>query len=73
MKHPPGLLSLEKSAFRRIKLRKFPMNDVILNKISVIEIGERMFRYFYRIWDKFRYKYKDKSEIVGASMVSSSC
>ncbi|KFX56644.1 Rpn family recombination-promoting nuclease/putative transposase [Clostridium botulinum] len=28
--------------------------------------GERMFRYFYRIWDKFRYKYKDKSEIVAA-------
>lgn len=30
--------------------------------------GERMFRYFYRIWDKFRYKYKDKSEIVGAAI-----
>ncbi|NMM61749.1 DUF4351 domain-containing protein [Clostridium sp. P21] len=28
--------------------------------------GERMFRYFYRIWDKFRYKYEDKSEIVAA-------
>ena len=28
--------------------------------------GERMFRYFYRIWDKFRYKYGDKSEIVAA-------
>ncbi|MDP4178255.1 MAG: hypothetical protein Q8900_07970, partial [Bacillota bacterium] len=27
-----------------------------------------MFRYFYRIWDKFRYKYKDKSEIVGAAI-----
>ncbi len=26
--------------------------------------GERMFRYFYRIWDKFRYKNKDKSEIL---------
>jgi hypothetical protein len=26
--------------------------------------GERMFRYFYRIWDKFRYKHKDRSEIV---------
>ncbi|WP_205447991.1 Rpn family recombination-promoting nuclease/putative transposase, partial [Clostridium botulinum] len=25
--------------------------------------GERMFRYFYRIWDKFRYKNKDKSEV----------
>ncbi|MVX67381.1 hypothetical protein GKZ28_27600 [Clostridium chromiireducens] len=30
--------------------------------------GERMFRYFYRIWDKFRYKYKDKSEITGAAI-----
>jgi hypothetical protein len=28
--------------------------------------GERMFRYFYRIWDKFRYRYEDKSEIVAA-------
>ena len=28
--------------------------------------AERMYRYFYRIWDKFRYKYEDKSEIVGA-------
>jgi NTP pyrophosphatase (non-canonical NTP hydrolase) len=28
--------------------------------------GERMFRYFYRIWDKFRYKYDDRSEIVAA-------
>ena len=27
-----------------------------------------MFRYFYRIWDKFRYKYDDKSEIVGAAI-----
>lgn len=30
--------------------------------------AERMFRYFYRIWDKFRYKYKDKSEIVAAAI-----
>ncbi len=30
--------------------------------------GERMFRYFYRIWDKFRYKYKDKSEIIAAAI-----
>ncbi|MBU5228204.1 Rpn family recombination-promoting nuclease/putative transposase [Clostridium senegalense] len=30
--------------------------------------GERMFRYFYRIWDKFRYKQKDKSEIVAAAI-----
>ena len=30
--------------------------------------GERMFRYFYRIWDKFRYKHKDKSEIVAAAI-----
>ncbi len=28
--------------------------------------SERMFRYFYRIWDKFRYKYEDKSDIVGS-------
>ncbi|MCT4606892.1 MAG: Rpn family recombination-promoting nuclease/putative transposase, partial [Marinisporobacter sp.] len=30
--------------------------------------GERMFRYFYRIWDKFRYKYEDLSEIVAAAI-----
>ncbi|MBW9151466.1 hypothetical protein [Clostridium estertheticum] len=27
-----------------------------------------MFRYFYRIWDKFRYKNKDRSEIVAAAI-----
>jgi len=27
-----------------------------------------MFRHFYRIWDKFRYKYKDRSEIVAAAI-----
>lgn len=32
--------------------------------------GERMFRYFYRIWDKFRYKYEEKSEIVAAAIYS---
>ena len=32
------------------------------------DFGERMFRYFYRIWDKFRYKYSDKSEIIGAAI-----
>lgn len=30
--------------------------------------AERMFRYFYRIWDKFRYKYEDNSEIVGSAI-----
>ncbi|GEM_PF-1221711 len=30
--------------------------------------GERMFRYFYRIWDKFRYKNNDESEIVAAAI-----
>ena len=30
--------------------------------------GERMFRYFYRIWDRFRYKYNDRSEIVAAAI-----
>ncbi|MGL5086000.1 MAG: Rpn family recombination-promoting nuclease/putative transposase [Clostridium sp.] len=30
--------------------------------------GERMFRYFYRIWDRFRYKYEDKSEIIAAAI-----
>jgi len=30
--------------------------------------GERMFRYFYRIWDKYRYKYNDRSEIVAAAI-----
>lgn len=27
-----------------------------------------MFRYFYRIWDKFRYKNKDKSEVIAAAI-----
>lgn len=30
--------------------------------------GERMFRYFYRIWDRFRYKNKDKSEVIAAAV-----
>lgn len=30
--------------------------------------AERMFRYFYRIWDKFRYKYKDNSDIIGSAI-----
>ncbi|NFT93753.1 hypothetical protein FDF86_15550 [Clostridium botulinum] len=30
--------------------------------------GERMFRYFYRIWDRFRYKNKDKSEVIAAAI-----
>lgn len=30
--------------------------------------GERMFRYFYRIWDKLRYKNKDKSEVIAAAI-----
>jgi hypothetical protein len=30
--------------------------------------SERMFRYFYRIWDKFRYKNEDYSEIVGSAI-----
>ncbi len=30
--------------------------------------GERMFRYFYRIWDRFRYKNKDKSEVISAAI-----
>ncbi|MEG2458181.1 MAG: Rpn family recombination-promoting nuclease/putative transposase, partial [Bacilli bacterium] len=30
--------------------------------------GERMFRYFYRIWDRFRYKCEDKSEIIAAAI-----
>lgn len=30
--------------------------------------AERMFRYFYRIWDKFRYKYQDNSDIVGSAI-----
>ncbi|UZQ52756.1 hypothetical protein [Clostridium kluyveri] len=37
--------------------------------ISGYEVfGERMFRYFYRIWDRFRYKYNDKSEIIAAAV-----
>ena len=30
--------------------------------------AERMFRYFYRIWDKFRYKQQDSSDIVGSAI-----
>ena len=30
--------------------------------------GERMFRYFYRIWDRFRYKNNDKSEVIAAAI-----
>ena len=30
--------------------------------------GERMFRYFYRIWDRFRSKNKDKSEVIAAAI-----
>ena len=30
--------------------------------------GESLFRYFYRIWDKFRYKNNDTSEIVAAAI-----
>lgn len=37
--------------------------------ISGYEVfGERMFRYFYRIWDRFRYKYNDKSEVIAAAI-----
>ena len=32
------------------------------------EFGERMFRYFYRLWDKFRYEYKDKSQLVASAI-----
>ncbi|MGH4118761.1 hypothetical protein [Clostridium sp.] len=39
-------------------------------KVGQEVFGERMFRYFYRIWDKFRYKNNDESEIVGAVIYS---
>ena len=40
----------------------------VTNAIKYLQNELRMFRYFYRIWDRFRYKNKDKSEVIGAAI-----
>ena len=37
-------------------------------RLVIKKFVERMIRYFYRIWDKFRYKYQDNSDIVGSAI-----
>ncbi len=49
-----------KILFIHVEVQRYSSDEAVF--------GERMFRYFYRIWDKFRYKYKDKSEIVAAAI-----
>ncbi|CDM70010.1 hypothetical protein CM240_2893 [Clostridium bornimense] len=49
-----------KILFIHVEVQSYSSNENIF--------AERMFRYFYRIWDKFRYKYKDKSDIVGSAI-----
>lgn len=49
-----------KILFIHVEVQSYSSNENVF--------AERMFRYFYRIWDKFRYKYKDTSDIVGAAI-----
>lgn len=49
-----------KILFIHVEVQSYSSNENIF--------AERMFRYFYRIWDKFRYKYKDNSDIVGSAI-----
>ncbi|MEG1410845.1 MAG: Rpn family recombination-promoting nuclease/putative transposase [Terrisporobacter sp.] len=49
-----------KILFIHVEVQSYHSNDNIF--------AERMFRYFYRIWDKFRYKYKDRSDIIGSAI-----
>lgn len=49
-----------KILFIHVEVQSYSSDDNIF--------GERMFRYFYRIWDRFRYKEKDKSEIIAAAI-----
>ncbi len=49
-----------KILFIHVEVQSYSSNENVF--------AERMFRYFYRIWDKFRYKYKDKSDIIGSAI-----
>lgn len=49
-----------KILFIHVEVQSYSSNENVF--------AERMFRYFYRIWDRFRYKYKDTSDIVGAAI-----
>ena len=49
-----------KILFIHVEVQSYESGDKVFS--------ERMFRYFYRIWDKFRYKERDKSEIVAAAI-----
>ena len=49
-----------KILFIHVEVQSYSSNENIF--------AERMFRYFYRIWDKFRYKYKDSSDIVSSAI-----
>lgn len=49
-----------KILFIHVEVQSYSSNENVF--------AERMFRYFYRIWDKFRYKYKDNSDIVGSAI-----
>ncbi|MGL5330726.1 MAG: Rpn family recombination-promoting nuclease/putative transposase, partial [Peptostreptococcaceae bacterium] len=49
-----------KILFIHVEVQSYSSNENVF--------AERMFRYFYRIWDKFRYKYKDSSDIVGSAI-----
>lgn len=49
-----------KILFIHVEVQSYSSNENIF--------AERMFRYFYRIWDKFRYKYEDKSDIIGSAI-----
>ena len=47
-------------SFIHVEVQSYSSNENVFS--------ERMFRYFYRIWDKFRYKYNDISDIVGSAI-----
>ena len=49
-----------KILFIHVEVQSYSSNENVF--------AERMFRYFYRIWDKFRYKYEDKSDIIGSAI-----
>ena len=49
-----------KILFIHVEVQSYSSNENVFS--------ERMFRYFYRIWDKFRYKYNDISDIVGSAI-----
>ena len=49
-----------KILFIHVEVQSYSSNENIF--------AERMFIYFYRIWYKFRYKYKDSSDIVSSAI-----